>query len=151
MSKQVRLRRGTTAQYATFTGAQGEITFDTNKNCLVVHDGVTPGGKPLLDAVIVSPSDSTAVQLFNSVLRIASADAQNVGLYVDNDLCTGFITALGIKVGGFQTAINLLGYSGVTMINLTDSFTTYMALAGNLTLSTQNRSAGIMKQIILLV
>lgn len=54
MSKQVRLRRGTTAQHATFTGAQGEITFDTDKNCLVVHDGVTPGGKPLSPLGFVS-------------------------------------------------------------------------------------------------
>ena len=29
MPKQVRLRRGTTAQHATFTGAEAEVTFDT--------------------------------------------------------------------------------------------------------------------------
>lgn len=47
MPKQVRLRRGTTAQHTTFTGAEGEITFDTSKEILVLHDGVTAGGKPL--------------------------------------------------------------------------------------------------------
>jgi hypothetical protein len=49
MPKQVRLRRGTTAQHAAFVGAEGEVTFDTTKKVLVVHDGVTPGGKPLED------------------------------------------------------------------------------------------------------
>jgi hypothetical protein len=44
MSKQIRFRRGTSAQHATFTGAEAEITVDTTKNCLAVHDGVTVGG-----------------------------------------------------------------------------------------------------------
>jgi len=43
----VRLRHGTTAQHATFTGADGEVTFDTTKKCLVAHDGATPGGKAI--------------------------------------------------------------------------------------------------------
>ena len=44
MPKQVRLRRGTTAQHAAFTGALGEVTMDTTRNTLVCHDGATPGG-----------------------------------------------------------------------------------------------------------
>src|SRR6185436_8506734 len=47
MPKQVRVRRGTTTQHASFTGADGELTVDTNKRALVLHDGVTPGGKVL--------------------------------------------------------------------------------------------------------
>jgi hypothetical protein len=48
MPKQVQLRRGTTGQTAVFTGAQGEITVDTDKKTAVVHDGSTAGGFPLL-------------------------------------------------------------------------------------------------------
>lgn len=47
MSKQVRLRRGTTAQHSSFTGAQGEVTVDTDKKVVVVHDGSTAGGVPM--------------------------------------------------------------------------------------------------------
>lgn len=47
MPKQIRLRRGTTAQHANFTGALGELTVDTNKKTVVVHDGATAGGFPL--------------------------------------------------------------------------------------------------------
>jgi hypothetical protein len=43
----LQLRRGTTAEHSTFTGLVGEVTVDTDKDTLVVHDGVTPGGKPL--------------------------------------------------------------------------------------------------------
>lgn len=44
MSKQWQIRRGTTAENNGFTGAQGEITMDTDKNQMRLHDGVTQGG-----------------------------------------------------------------------------------------------------------
>ena len=47
MAKLLKLRRGTTAQHSSFTGAEGEVTVDTTKDTLVVHDGSTAGGKPL--------------------------------------------------------------------------------------------------------
>ena len=46
----IQLRRGTTAQHASFTGLVGEVTIDTDKDTLVVHDGVTAGGYPLAKA-----------------------------------------------------------------------------------------------------
>jgi hypothetical protein len=47
MSFAIQQRRGTTAEHATFTGLVGEITVDTTKDTLVIHDGVTAGGYPL--------------------------------------------------------------------------------------------------------
>lgn len=41
---QVKRRRGTTAENDAFTGAEGEITVDTEKHELRVHDGMTQGG-----------------------------------------------------------------------------------------------------------
>ena len=54
MSTQVQLRRGNTAQTGTFTGAVAEITVDTDKKTLVVHDGSTAGGIPLATQANVS-------------------------------------------------------------------------------------------------
>jgi len=48
MAKQLKLRRGTTSQHSSFTGAEGECTVDTTKDTLVVHDGSQAGGRPLL-------------------------------------------------------------------------------------------------------
>lgn len=50
MARQIQLRRGTTAEHSTFTGAVGEVTVDTDKDVVVIHDGSTAGGVPLLKA-----------------------------------------------------------------------------------------------------
>jgi major tropism determinant Mtd-like protein len=41
---QLQHRRGSSAQVATFTGAQGEVVVDTTNNRLVLQDGATAGG-----------------------------------------------------------------------------------------------------------
>jgi len=50
----LQLRRGTQAENAAFTGAQGEVTVDTTRKLLIVHDGSTVGGNVL--APITSPT-----------------------------------------------------------------------------------------------
>ena len=47
MAKKLQLRRGTTTQHGSFTGAEGEVTIDTTKDTAVVHDGSQAGGRPL--------------------------------------------------------------------------------------------------------
>jgi len=48
MATQIKLRGGTTSQHSSFTGAAREVTVDTDKNTIVVHDGTTAGGFPLV-------------------------------------------------------------------------------------------------------
>ena len=50
MAQVLQLRRGTTAQNDAFTGAIAEVSVDTDKNFIRVHDGVTVGGHELGDA-----------------------------------------------------------------------------------------------------
>lgn len=47
MTTIVKRRGGTTAEHADFTGAARELTVDTDKKTVVVHDGATKGGIPL--------------------------------------------------------------------------------------------------------
>ena len=47
MATELKLRRGTTSQHSSFTGAEAEATVDTTKETVVVHDGSTVGGFPL--------------------------------------------------------------------------------------------------------
>lgn len=56
----LQLRKGTTVQHASFTGLAGEVTVDTTKKTLVVHDGTTPGGTPLATAAQAATADTYA-------------------------------------------------------------------------------------------
>jgi hypothetical protein len=48
MATQVQFRRGTTTQNNAFTGANGEISVDTDIRTLRIHDGTTGGGSATL-------------------------------------------------------------------------------------------------------
>jgi len=64
MATQVQLRRGTTAEHSTFTGAVGEVTIDTDKDALVVHDNSQAGGYPV--ASLHNAQEYSAAQNFNA-------------------------------------------------------------------------------------
>ena len=53
MAKLLKLRGGTTSQHGSFTGADREVTVDTDKETLVVHDGSTAGGHSLMRSDIM--------------------------------------------------------------------------------------------------
>lgn len=60
MANALQLRRGTTAQHGSFTGLAGEVTVDTDKDTVVVHDGSTAGGIPLAKEAALSGYATTA-------------------------------------------------------------------------------------------
>ena len=73
MAKQLQLRRGTTSEHATFTGAAGEVTVNTTTNGLVVHDGTTAGGH----TVGIGLSGMANVQYFTSSGTFIKPTASN--------------------------------------------------------------------------
>jgi len=75
MATQVQFRRGTTTQNNAFTGAIGEITYDTEVKTFRLHDGVTPGG----GAILIN--NTSAQTLTNKTLSTNSVwNGQPVGL-----------------------------------------------------------------------
>jgi len=72
--RKIQFRRGTTAEHTTFTGAQGELTYDTEKKTLVLHDGTTIGGIELarMDAV---PTDLSHLTDDGAVLPVQPANS----------------------------------------------------------------------------
>lgn len=124
MAKRLQLRRGTTTEHSTFTGALGEVTVDTTKDVLVVHDGATVGGFPVAtranadgtislikkDGTIVSTINTSG--LFNNTLTSTNTDQA--------------LTAAQGKVlkdltDTKLTATNALGGTGQTVQDLTAS------------------------------
>ena len=73
MATQLQLRKGTTTEHSTFVGADGEVTVDTDKDVLVVHDGVTAGGFPAAaranddGTISLIKKDGTSAGTINSV------------------------------------------------------------------------------------
>ena len=82
MAKRLQLRRGTTTEHNTFTGAVGEVTVDTTNKTLRVHDGSTVGGTSLatltggLVPTTQLPAATTSVQgavILNNTVTSTSA------------------------------------------------------------------------------
>jgi len=85
MAKLLKLRRGTTTQHGSFTGAEGEVTIDTTKDTAVVHDGSQAGGRPLAREDLNNVSGTT-------VLGRISTNTLNGSKLVDASVTSAKIT-----------------------------------------------------------
>ena len=103
MAKQIQLRQGTTPAHNTFTGAVGEVTVDTDKKTVVVHDGTTVGGTALAKVSEVPSLVPQATEAVAGKAKIATTAIAQAGV---ND--TDFITALKLK----QSFTSLHGDTG---------------------------------------
>jgi hypothetical protein len=126
MATILQLRRGTTVQHSTFTGAVGEVTVDTTKDTVVVHDGTTAGGKPMATEAYVTSAIQTkdnsdeitegSTNLYFTNTRARAAFSAGTGVTI-----TDGAVAIGQAVGtGSNVTFNDLTVSG----NLTVSGTT---------------------------
>ena len=106
MATVLKLRRGTTSEHSTFTGAEGEVTVDITKDTLVVHDGSTAGGFPL-----ALESDVTGVI---SLTDLSATDAGGDGSFT-YDNSTGAFTYTGPSAAEVRAH-----FSAGTGITLTD-------------------------------
>ena len=119
MAIQIQLRQGTTTEHNTFTGAVGELTYDTEKKQLRVHDGITVGGKVVDDTTRnVTSQVSNATETVAGKAKIATTAIAQAGV---ND--TDFITPLKLKniaFGVAQSSKSKTLVSGTTYTNTTN-------------------------------
>lgn len=59
-----------------------------------MHDGITPGGKPLTGFVLLDPGDENALQVIKSKLQI-SGGTEDRAFMVDRDTQLGNVGVLG--------------------------------------------------------
>ena len=137
MPKQVRLRRGTTAQHATFTGADGEVTFDSTKKALVVHDGVTVGGKPIDGYVKLDPGLPLSLQEIKTIVLLSGGDGDNWGLNVTNAVFVNEFTAqTSCNVKRLQLLHQQLIYAAAMTLDFTGYGSIAIPLTGNVSFTT---------------
>jgi hypothetical protein len=102
MARRIQFRRGTTLQHSVFVGAPGEITVDVDKNIIVVHDGVTPGGFPANKL-----EDASGNVVFSGRLQINASVAST-------SVSTGsLVVAGGVGIAGRLTVNNIVETSSI--------------------------------------
>ena len=109
MATQVQLRRGNTAQTNAFTGAVAEITIDTDKDTIVVHDGSVAGGYPLAreSAVIVVGSYANSAFLQANTPSYTANSAASYANSAFTKANTAYTTAVAASADGLAFAIAL--------------------------------------------
>jgi len=122
MAKRLQLRGGTTSQHSTFTGALREVTVDTDKDTLVVHDGATAGGFPLATATNLTALSAT--NLTSGTVpdaRLSSSVTQNLSTQtLTNKTLTSPKINEDVAVTSTATELNLLdGVSGLVQADFT--------------------------------
>ena len=109
MAKQLQLRRGTTAEHASFTGAVGELTIDADKDTAVVHDAYQAGGFPLLREDLNNLANSsipiTKITPGTALHSVRSNAAGTAAEFFDS-LAVTMIFQRGTTTGGHTATMN---------------------------------------------
>ena len=134
MAKLLKLRRGSTSDHGSFTGAEGEVTVDTTKDTLVVHDGQTSSGHTLLREDL---SNLPAGQIDNADINASAAIA---GTKISPDFGSQNIATTGnASIGG--TNLNMssayIDFSG-SISTPTTAAAIYRPADNSLAISTGN-------------
>jgi hypothetical protein len=134
MASQLRIRRGTTAQHSTFTGASGEITVDTTKKTLVVHDGVTAGGNPLLPAAANAVGTANIADASVTTAKIADANVSTAKI-ADANVTAAKLAAGASRANLGLTTWNITESGGVLFFSVSGVNKAKLDSSGNLTVT----------------
>ena len=130
MAKKLQLRRGTTSQHNSFTGAVGEVTVDTDKDSLVVHDGSTQGGFPIASTTGATFTGDITVNAQKDV-RFADADSSNyVALQAPATVSSNVTWTLPATDGSANQHLKTDGSGALGWANDNVTDTSKMPLAG---------------------
>ena len=139
MAIQIQLRQGTTTEHNSFTGAVGEVTVDTVKKTVVVHDGTTVGGTVLAKVSEVPSLVPQATEAVVGKAKIATTAIAQAGVN-DTDIITPLkLKALSFGVGQTWQDVKSLRASGVVYTNTTGKPIT-VSFSGN---KTSNSSTAV--------
>jgi len=129
MAKLLKLRRGSTSDHNGFTGAEGEVTVDTTKDTLVVHDGSTATGHTLLredmsnlPAGTIDNADINASAAIAGTKISPNFGSQNIVTTgtISGTLVSG-VTATTQSASDNSTKVATTAYTTTAISNLVDS------------------------------
>ena len=100
MAKPFRPKRGTTAKNDSFVGLAHEVTLDTERNSLRIHDGVTAGGVAEL-APVFSKNYGKSIGVFGGSISVQTASQAAKNIWRKALKCS--ITDYGVGGAGFSS------------------------------------------------
>jgi hypothetical protein len=129
MATQVQFRRGTTGQHSAFTGAVGEVTVDTEKKTVCIHDATQVGGFPLLREDGTNTNFALG-SLSSCALKFAGDPDTGIISPGANQLSlvTGGFARLTIDSSGVVTIPGNVNITGNIVVNGTTDFSDQLAL-----------------------
>ena len=129
MATQVQFRRGTTGQHSAFTGAVGEVTVDTEKRTVCIHDATQVGGFPLLREDGTNTNFALG-SLSSCALKFAGDPDTGIISPGANQLSlvTGGFARLTIDSSGVVTIPGNVNITGNIVVNGTTDFSDQLAL-----------------------
>ncbi len=128
---QVQFRKGTTSEHSQFTGANAEITVDTDKNVAVIHDGNDVGGFELQRSrwEVVSANgalrcglryllDTSSAAITLTMPYESSGVVPHIGdmLEVVDFKSTWAINTVTLTASGTQKFLNIFGSEDTTFV-----------------------------------
>jgi len=148
MSIQFQLRRGTSTQFATFTGALGEVTYNTTAGSIRVHDGSTVGGIEMLRLDLANiggsiPNTALSHSTISGVALGSNLNALTIGTGLSGTSYNGTtgvtiaLAASGVTAGsyGSSTAVPVITfdtYGRATSVS-TASISSAISFTGDVT------------------
>lgn len=118
MSFAFQRRRGTTTQHASFTGLNAELTVDTDKKTVVVHDGSTAGGTPLAkerNPLNAQTGTSYTLAVADKDAVVTASNSSAITVTINNS-----VFAAGDRITVVQTGAGQVTFaagSGVTIVS----------------------------------
>ena len=114
MATQVQFRGGTTSEHSTFTGVAREVTVDTTKKTVVVHDGSTAGGIPLAkESAATSAVAITGGTINGTTIGATTASTGKFTSVTNTGLTSGRV--MYATTGGLVTDSASLTFDGTTV------------------------------------
>lgn len=134
MATTVQFRRANTANTSVFTGAAGELTVDTDKHVVVVHDGTTTGGWPLLGQNSPSISGTITVSGNSSITNT---------IFIGNSSVNSVINSTSVNIGTLVSVNTSQLKISSSLVNSTSVYVTSNVTIGNATVNNTITSSSI--------
>lgn len=151
MSTQVQFRRGTTTQNNAFTGANGEISIDTDVKTIRLHDGVTGGGAAIMlntttAQTALNKTFSTGSVWTGNAVALAYGGTGSSLSAVSGAVAYSGASGLGLSAAGTSGQVLVSGGTGSPVWVNASSLTTGVATTA---VSATNISGGSAGQLLI--